>query len=461
MFVMNQKIPFEPFRIKTVERFNVTTPQEREKYLQEAHHNLFLLRSEQVMIDLLTDSGTSAMSTEQWGRLMEGDESYAGARSWEKLRSAIYDLTQFPHILPVHQGRAAERILYGRLAREGEFFISNTHFDTTRANIEAAEAQAIDCPVEKALKPETPGPFKGNLDIEKLQYWLQQYPQQVAGIIITLTNNTGGGQPASLNNIQRVRKLCDEYEVPLVVDACRIAENAYFIQQRETAYRNHSISQIAREIFDYADAAIMSAKKDGLVNMGGFLALRDDQWAEDCQNTLIVTEGYKTYGGMSGRTMETFAQGLNEVFDPHYLAYRIGQVKYLAEELKKIGVPVMEPAGGHAVYIDAKTFLDHLPPDHFPGQVLVNALYLEGGIRGVEVGSVMFGKYNDNGDLQPPPLELARLAIPRRVYTKSHLDYVVNCFKNIRSYASQLKGLSITYEPKALRHFTARFEKVR
>lgn len=453
------KTIIEPFRIKTVEPIKMTTPEEREKYLKDAHYNTFLLKSKHVLIDLLTDSGTSAMSSYQWGAIMEGDESYAGAQSWEHFEEAVLDLTGMNHILPTHQGRAAERILYGYLGGAGKVFFSNTHFDTTRANIEFSGAEAIDCPIKEALNPSLDYPFKGNLDTVKFEEHINNYgSEKVAAVILTVTNNTGGGQPVSMANAREIRRICDKYGILFILDACRIAENSYFIQHKEEGYENKSYKEIAQEMFSLADGATMSAKKDALVNMGGFLALNNHELADACTNLLIITEGYTTYGGLSGRDMEAIAVGLKEVFDPDYLRYRIRSTTYLGDKLDQMGVPIMKPVGGHAVYIDAKAFYPHIPVTGYPGQALVCELYLQGGIRAVEIGSVMFGKYDADGKLIPANMELVRLAIPRRVYTQSHIDYVVEVFERLVNNKGQVKGFRIIKEPKFLRHFTAHFE---
>ena len=456
---MNYKTIIEPFRIKMVEPIRMTTEDEREKLLKKAKHNLFLLKAEDVIIDLLTDSGTAAMSAQQWSGMMIGDESYAGAKSWKKMEFTIKDLTGYKHVLPTHQGRAAERILYGCMGGEGKTFISNTHFDTTRANIEFSNAEAIDCPTEIGKKPSSKHPFKGNMNISKLISTINKRGKEnIAGIILTVTNNSGGGQPVSMKNAKEVSKVCKKYNIPLIIDACRIAENAYFIKNREKEYQGYTYKKIAQKMFDLADGCTMSAKKDGIVNMGGFLALNSNKLAEKCRNELIITEGFITYGGISGRDMEAIATGLQEVFDPDYLQYRIASTTYLGEKLTKMGVPIMLPVGGHAVYIDAKTLYSHIPVDQFPGQSLACNLYLKGGIRASEIGSVMFGKKGSKGELIPASMELVRLAIPRRVYTQSHVDYVIEVFQEIMKNRKKAKGIKIVKEPKFLRHFTSHFK---
>jgi len=455
------KTIIEPFRIKVVEPITLSTEEQRKEYLKDAHYNTFLLDSEKVIIDLLTDSGTSAMSAQQWGGIMIGDESYAGAKSWIKMRDAIIDLTGFQNVLPTHQGRAAERILYSYLGGEGKTFLSNTHFDTTRANIEVTGAKAIDCLTEIGQHPEMEHPFKGNIDLNILEENIKELgAENIGAVVLTVTNNSGGGQPVSMQNARDVRGICDKYGVLLILDMCRIAENAFFIAKREEEFRNTSYKDIAREMCGLADGCIMSAKKDGLVNMGGFLAVKDKSIVDACTNMLIITEGFVTYGGLSGRDMEAIAIGLDEVFDPDYLNYRIVSTAYLGNKLTELGVPIVRPVGGHAVYIDARTFYDHIPVDEYPGQALVADLYVQGGIRAVEIGSVMFGKYDENKKLIPAPMDLVRLAIPRRVYTQSHIDYVVETFDELLESKSSSKGVKITYEPEFLRHFTAHFERL-
>ena len=449
----------EPFKVKSVEPIRMTSESQREKFLHDAHYNPFLLKSEQVIIDLLTDSGTSAMSVNQWAAMMKGDESYAGAKSWEHFEKVVHDLTGMPYILPAHQGRAAERILYGYLGGKGKYFISNTHFDTTRANIEFSGAQAMDIPVAESGDFFSDVPFKGNLDTEKLGEMIKELgAKNIAGVILTVTNNSGGGQPVSMQNAKEVSAICKKHGILFILDSCRIAENSYFIHEKEKGFENYSYKQIAQEMFLLADACIMSAKKDGLVNMGGFLALRNKELADECTQLLIITEGFTTYGGLSGRDMEAIAVGLEEVFEPDYIRYRIRSTQYLGDNLSRKGVPVLLPVGGHAVYVDAKSFYPHIPVEQYPGQALVCGLYLAGGIRCVEIGSVMFGKYNDEGKLIPARAELVRLAIPRRVYTQSHIDYVIEVFDKIIERKNSTAGLRITHEPKFLRHFTAHFE---
>jgi tryptophanase len=458
---MEHKVIIEPFKIKMVEPISMSTEAERVEYLKKASYNTFLLKSEQVIIDFLTDSGTSAMSAEQWGGVMTGDESYAGSKSWLKMEAAVKNLTGHDYILPTHQGRAAERIIYGYLGGEGKTFISNTHFDTTRANIEFSGAEALDIAIPEANDPSLIHPFKGNLDVRRLEELIQEKGvENIGAVILTVTNNSGGGQPVSMENTKAVSAVCKKYGVLLLLDCCRVAENAYFIKHREKGYENKSYEEIAQEMFSYTDGSAMSSKKDALVNMGGFLSLKDEAIAQACTNLLIITEGFATYGGLSGRDMEALAIGLKEVFDPSYLEYRIKSTAYLGNKLHEMGVPVMMPIGGHAVYIDAKKLYPHIPVNQYPGQALACELYLKAGIRTVEIGSVMFGKYDENGDLIPAPMELVRLAIPRRVYTQSHVEYVIETFEEIMNTRDQTSGFKITEEPELLRHFTAKFEKI-
>ncbi len=455
------KTIIEPFRIKMVEPIQMTTKPERIKLLEEAHCNTFLLQAKDVIIDLLTDSGTSAMSSAQWSAMMVGDESYAGARSWIKMEDSVKDITNYKYILPTHQGRAAERILYGHLGGKGKVFISNTHFDTTRANIEFSGAEAVDCLTEFGKNPATEHPFKGNLDIKKLNDTINEWgAKNIGAVILTVTNNSGGGQPVSMENAKEVAKICKEHGVLFILDACRIAENAYFIKQREKGFENYTFKQIAQEMFSLADGCTMSAKKDAIVNMGGFLALNNEKLADECKNLLIITEGFSTYGGLSGRDMEALAVGFQEVFDKDYLHYRITSTTYLGDKLYAMGIPIMRPVGGHAVYIDARKFYNHIPINQYPGQALACDLYLEGGVRSVEIGSVMFGKYDEKGKLIPAEMDLVRLAIPRRVYTQSHIDYIVEIFEELLKNKSESKGIEIIKENQLLRHFTAHFKRV-
>jgi tryptophanase len=449
----------EPFKIKMVEPLRITTESYRQQQLVQAGYNPFLLHSEDVFIDLLTDSGTGAMSDHQWAGMLIGDESYAGSKSFFHLQRIVQELSGMPFVLPTHQGRAAERILYSIIGGKGKVFISNTHFDTTRANIEYTGAIAIDIVYPQAKDPEIDLPFKGNIDLDQLLELIEEYrPQNIAAIIMTITNNSVGGQPVSMSNIKAVRNICNQYSIMLVIDGCRIAENAYFIKHREIEYQDKSYYEIAKEILGLADAFIMSAKKDGMVNIGGLLTVKNEELAILCKNLLIISEGFTTYGGLSGRDMEAIAIGLTEVFDPDYLHYRIKSIAYLGEHLKAKGIPVVWPIGGHAVYVDAKKLYPHIPINEFPGQALVCNLYRKGGIRCVEVGSVMFGTYDEQMNLIPAQNELVRLAIPRRVYTQSHIDYVLDIFDEILEDKEQSKGFKIVYEPPFLRHFTALFD---
>ena len=456
---MSFKTIIEPFRIKSVEPIYMSSAEERLDYLRDAHYNPFLLRSHQVIIDLLTDSGTSAMSSEQWAGIMRGDESYAGAISWERLEAEIHDLTGCPYILPTHQGRAAERILYGHLGGRGKVFISNTHFDTTRANIEFSGALAIDIPSQEAKNNRSEFPFKGNIDTDALERTINECgAANIGAVILTVTNNSGGGQPVSMENAAAASEICKRHHVLFILDCCRIAENSYYVKHNEPGYENYSYRQIAQQMFNLVDGCVMSAKKDALANMGGFLALRNEPLAAACTNLLIITEGFVTYGGLTGRDMEAMAIGLREVFDPGYLNYRIKSTRYLGMHLKELGVPVLYPIGGHAVYVDAGLLYDHIPANEYPGQALACNLYLLGGIRAVEIGSVMFGKYDENNQLIPATRELVRLAIPRRVYTQSHIDYVIEVFEELIKSKQDARGLRITKEPKFLRHFTSHFK---
>ncbi len=444
----------EPFRIKSVEPIQLTSRAERERMIRDAHYNLFNLHADDVIIDLLTDSGTSAMSAAQWAGLMQGDESYAGSPSYFRFEEAVKDLMPFKHVIPTHQGRAAERILMGIVAGPDAKIPSNTHFDTTRANIEATGAEAVDLVIDAGHVPDAEHPFKGNINLDRLEALLDAEGDRVPIVMLTVTNNTGGGQPVSLANIRGAKALCDTYDVPLVLDACRFAENAYFIKQREDGYGDRSVKEIVREMFSHADGMTMSAKKDALVNIGGWLALDDDAWARKARNQLILTEGFPTYGGLAGRDLEAIAVGLQEIVDEDYLEYRMASTRYLGEALTELGVPIVKPVGGHAVYIDAKSLLPHIPPLDYPAQSLAVALYVTGGIRGVEIGSVMFGRQPD-GSEEPADQELLRLAIPRRVYTQSHVDYVIECFEALVGRKDALCGYEITEEPPQLRHFTA------
>ena len=448
----------EPFRIKSVESIKFTTRDEREAALREAGNNVFLLHAEDVLIDLLTDSGTGAMSAAQWSAVMQGDESYAGSRSFYRFRDAVADLTGYRHIIPTHQGRAAERILFHTVLESGQVVLNNTHFDTTRANIEYEGAEARDIVIAEGRQPATIHPFKGNVDLQKLENALKEDGDRIPLVMATVTNNSGGGQPVSLENLRGIREICRRHKKPFFLDACRFAENAWFIKLREEGQQDRTPKEIAQEMFSLADGCTMSAKKDGLANIGGFLALNDDAWAEKCRNLLILTEGFPTYGGLAGYDLEAIAQGLEEVVEEPYLRYRIRSIEYLADKLTGAGIPIVQPAGGHAVYIDAAAMLPHIPALEYPGIALVNALYVEGGIRGVEIGSVMFGMQPD-GSEKPAAMELVRLAIPRRLYTQSHIDYVAEAAIEVAGLKESLRGYRISSAPAVLRHFTAKFEK--
>jgi tryptophanase len=456
------KTIIEPFRIKSVEPIYFNSKEERLDILAKAFFNPFLIHSKDVLIDLLTDSGTSAMSSNQWAGMMQGDESYAGSPSFFRFEETVQQITGMPIIIPTHQGRAAEKILFSILGGKGKYFVSNTLFDTTRANIEFSGAEGIDCICEEGKHPTIPAPFKGNMNIELLRKIIKEKgAANIPLCIITVTNNSGGGQPVSMQNIREARKICTENKIPLFIDACRFAENAYFIKLREEGYANKTVREIAKELFSYADGCTMSAKKDAFANIGGFLAMRNETLAQQCRNLLIMTEGFPTYGGLAGRDLEAIAIGLNEVLEEHYLQYRIRSIEYLTNKLIAAGVPVMQPAGGHAVYLDAKEFLNHIPVEQYPGQALVSALYLHGGIRSVEIGSLMFGKYDGDKKLIPAQLELVRLAIPRRVYTQSHIDYVAEVIIEVFENRNTIKGLQIIEEASTLRHFTAKLQPVK
>jgi tyrosine phenol-lyase len=454
------KTIIEPFKIKSVEPIRFTTPAEREAILRRAWYNPFLIRADDVLIDLLTDSGTSAMSARQWAGVMDGDESYAGSRSFFRFERVIKNLTGFRHVIPTHQGRAAEKILFSVVGGPGKHIPNNTHFDTTRANVEFAGAEAHDFPTEEGKQPALIADFKGNMDLIALERFIKERGRATIPLcMLTVTNNSGGGQPVSMENIRRTSQMLRKHGIPLFLDACRFAENAFFIKKREKGYARKSVREIAREMFSYADGCTMSAKKDALVNMGGFLALNDNTLAEKARNILIVTEGFPTYGGLAGRDLEAIAQGLEEILDEHYLTYRIRSVEYLGEKLVERGIPIVQPPGGHAVYLDAKRFVPHIAPEQYPGQSIVAELYRKGGIRSVEIGSVMFGKTDPKtGKLASPPMELVRLAIPRRVYTQSHIDYVIEVAQEVYKDRKRMKGMRIVEEPPVLRHFTAKFQ---
>ena len=452
----------EPFKIKVVEKIHLISKSEREKLVEEAGFNVFNLPAEKIYIDLLTDSGTSAMSDRQWAGMMLGDESYAGSRNFAHFESTIRNITGFKHVIPTHQGRAAENILFSTLVSEGQVVPNNIHFDTTRANVENNGGRPLDLVMPEGLKPDSEYPFKGNVDIQKLRRAIETYGVDKFPLaMITVTNNSGGGQPVSMENIRNVSAVLKENHIPFFLDACRFAENCFFIKEREPGYADKSIAEIARELFSYADGCTMSAKKDALVNIGGFIALNNDTLAQKLKNRLILLEGFPTYGGLAGRDLEAIARGLEEVLDENYLRFRIGQVRYLGELLMESGVPIVKPPGGHAIYIDAKQFAPHIPQSQFPGQALVVGLYREAGIRAVEIGSLMFAhKDPDTGKMVYPDLELVRLAIPRRVYTHLHLQYVAEAVIHLFQHREKLKGLRLTYEAPALRHFTARLEEL-
>jgi len=447
----------EPFRIHSVEPLHLTTPQGRREAIVGAGYNLFNLRAEDVLIDLLTDSGTGAMSRDQWAAIQHGDESYAGSPSWFRFEAAVRQLFPFRHIIPTHQGRAAEKILFTVIGGPGKVIPNNTHFDTTRANVEFTKAEARDMVIPEGKETAQMHPFKGNLDLAALESLLRQRAADVPAVFITITNNSGGGQPVSLANIRGAHEICRTYSVPLFLDACRFAENAWFIRERESGQEGRPIPEIVVEMASLADGMTMSAKKDPFGNIGGWLAMNDDSLAEQCRNLLILTEGFPTYGGLAGRDLEAIAQGLQEAVDEDYLRYRIRSTAYLGEALDRAGVPVVKPIGGHAVYLDARALLPHIPPLQYPGQALSVALYEAGGIRSVEIGTVMFGRQAD-GSEQPAPMDLVRLAIPRRTYTQSHIDYVIEVVTAVAADAATLPGYRMTQEPNALRHFTARFQ---
>jgi tyrosine phenol-lyase len=441
----------EPFRIKSVEPIRWTTRKEREDLLRAAHYNLFLLPAADVLIDLLTDSGTGAMSTHQWAAIMEGDESYAGSKSFDRFRKSIQDIFGFGHVIPTHQGRAAERILFSVMCKKGDVVPNNTHFDTTRANVEFVGAEAVDLVIAEGKQPSLVHPFKGNMDVPALESLIERVGRdRIPLVMLTITNNSGGGQPVSMENIRQVSALCRRYKIPLYFDACRFAENAYFIKLREKGYESKTPKQIAQEMFSHGDGCTMSAKKDGMANIGGFLCTNDDLLAQQQKDLLILTEGYPTYGGLAGRDLEAIAVGVQEALEEDYLRYRIASTAYLGTHIAEQGVPIVQPPGGHAIYIDARAFLPHISQDQFPGVALGAELYLEGGIRSVEIGSLMFGA--------AAKMDLVRLAIPRRVYTQSHIDYVVEVILEVWKHRENIKGMKLTYEAPFLRHFTARLE---
>jgi tryptophanase len=451
------KTIIEPFRIKSVEPIRMTTESERREIIRRAHFNLFGVKSQDVIIDLLTDSGTSAMSAEQWSALMRGDESYAGSPSFDRFEAAVKDLMPFKHIIPTHQGRAAEAILFSLIGGAGRKIPSNTHFDTTRGNIEATGAQAIDLLIAEGQNPATLHPFKGNMDLGRLESLLSKEQANIPCVMLTVTNNAGGGQPVSLENIKAVAALAHRFGKPLYIDGCRFAENAWFIKTREAGQADRGIVDIVRDMFADADGMTMSAKKDAFANIGGWLALNDDELAQNARTRLILTEGFTTYGGLAGRDLDAIAQGLKEIVDSDYLRYRVRANEYIGERLTAGGIPIVRPVGGHAVFIDARAMLDHIPPLQYPGQALAIALYELGGVRGCEIGTVMFGRQPD-GSERPAAMDLVRLAIPRRVYTQSHADYLVESLLELAAKKRELKGVRIRWEPKSLRHFTAQFE---
>jgi tryptophanase len=450
---IQMKTIIEPFRIKSVEPIRMTTRRQREQFIKEAHYNLFNLHSDNVLIDLLTDSGTSAMSSNQWAAILRSDESYAGSESFYRFYRAVTDIMPFVHVIPTHQGRAAEKILFSVIGGKDKRIPNNTHFDTTRANIEYTGAEAVDLVIEEGKQPQTIHPFKGNMDIVKLEKFIKDTGKEnIPWIMLTITNNSGGGQPVSMQNIREVSTICKKFDLPFIIDACRFAENAYFIKKREKGYARKSVKAICTEMFSYADGCTMSAKKDALVNIGGYLCLNNDDWAMQARNLLILTEGFPTYGGLAGRDLEAIAVGLEEIIHEDYLQYRIRSTEYLGEKINTAGVPIVLPVGGHAVYIDAENMLPHIPKSQFPGQSLTVELYLEGGIRGCEIGTVMFGEAAE--------MELVRLAIPRRVYTQSHIDYVIEIIINVFQRREKIRGMKISWQPEVLRHFTAHFEYV-
>ena len=448
---MSIRTIIEPFRIKSVEPIRWTTREQRQELLRAAHYNLFLLPAEDVLIDLLTDSGTGAMSTDQWAAMIQGDESYAGSKSYDHFRDSIQDIFGYRHVIPTHQGRAAERILFGVMCKRGDVVPNNTHFDTTRANVEFVGAEAVDLVIAEGKQPSLVHPFKGNMDVEALEDLIQRVGRdRIPLVMLTVTNNSGGGQPVSMANVRQVSAICHRHRIPLYFDACRFAENSYFIKLREPGYSSKTPKQIAQEMFNYGDGCTMSAKKDGMANIGGFLCTNDDMLAQQEKNLLILTEGYPTYGGLAGRDLEAIAVGIQEALEEDYLRYRIASTAYLGSHIAAAGVPIVQPPGGHAIYIDARAFLPHIPASQFPGAALAAELYLEGGIRSVEIGSLMFGN--------AAKMDLVRLAIPRRVYTQSHIDYVVEVILEVWKKRDEIQGMKLTFEAPFLRHFTARLE---
>jgi tryptophanase len=457
---MHTKTIIEPFRIHSVEDIALTTPEQREAAIERVHYNLFGLHADEVTIDLLTDSGTGSMSSRQWAGMMLGDESYAGSRSYFRFRDAVQDLTGMPEVIPTHQGRAAERILFAQTLSADDVVPNNTHFDTTKANVEYQGAEARDIVIAEGLDPESRHPFKGNVDLEKLEAALSDQSTSVPLVMVTVTNNSGGGQPVSLENLRGVKAICEARGVPMFLDSCRFAENAWFIKTREPGYADKTPKEIAREMFDLVDGCTFSAKKDGLANIGGFLAMRDPELAAQCRNLLILTEGFPTYGGLAGYDLEAIARGLEEVVDEDYLRYRVRSTEYLANKVSDGGVPIVQPPGGHAVYVNAGKLLEHIPPAQFPAQALAIELYTLGGVRGVEIGSVMFGGQDADGAETLAPMELVRLAIPRRTYTQSHIDYVAEVVLETAKSAATIPGYQITKQAPWLRHFTAQFAPI-
>lgn len=457
-----KKLPVEPFKIKTVEKIQLTTREEREELLRQGGYNVFALPAEKVFIDLLTDSGTAAMSDQQWSRMIVGDEAYSGSKSFFNFEKAVRHIFGYKHVIPTHQGRAAERLLFESLVKDSTYVVNNIHFDTTRANVEVRGGVAVDLAREEAYDPDSNEPFKGDMDVNRLENFLREKGAgRVPCVMLTVTNNSGGGQPVSMANIKAVSQVCRKYKIPLFFDACRFAENAFFIKSREPGFESKSVLEIAREMFSYGDGATMSAKKDALVNIGGFVTLNDDSLAEEIKNLLIISEGFPTYGGLAGRDLEAIAQGLMEGVDEDYLEYRVSQVNYLTHLLTEAGVPVYQPPGGNAVYVLADRFLTHLPREQYPAWALSVALYREAGIRACEIGGVMFGyKDKQTGEMVFPRLELLRLAIPRRVYTISHLHYIAEAFASLAKKKETIKGFRIVYQAPYLRHFTARLEEL-
>ncbi|MDP6628055.1 MAG: tryptophanase [Candidatus Marinimicrobia bacterium] len=458
----NFRTVIEPFVIKSVEPIQMTNRNERKQILKENHYNLFKVPAKDVLIDLLTDSGTGAMSSAQWAGMMLGDESYAGSNSFQKFESTIQEIFGFKHVIPTHQGRAAERILFSVMCNNQSVVPNNTHFDTTRANIEFQGSEALDLVIDEGKDPNSLFPFKGNMDIQKLERAIQKHGKEYIPLcMITVTNNSGGGQPVSMENIRAVKTVLKQYDIPLYFDAARFAENAFFIKMREDGYAHKTVKEIVHEMMSYGDGCTMSAKKDGMANIGGFLCTNDDQLAQMEKDLLILTEGFPTYGGLAGRDLEAISVGLQEVLDENYLAYRIAETQYLGEHLTDIGYPIVQPPGGHAIYVDAKALLPHISPLQYPGQALSAALYLEGGIRTVEIGSVMFGKVDEStGEEHPANMELVRLALPRRTHTQSHIDYVIEVMKELFNEKDKLTGYKIVKQPKYLRHFTTEFEPI-